>query len=147
MGARQAPPPSAHWARFSRLSFDPARQYSCAYFETARDSLDDAQLVKKRHLAAKLLLEDGHRLLDIGCGWGGLALYTAEVCGARATGITLSQEQLAIARQRAKERKLAGSATFQALDYPDVTGTFDRIVSVGMFQHVGVSLYDAFFNK
>ncbi len=133
--------------RLYSLFLDSDRQYSCAYFETARDSLDDAQLAKKRHLAAKLLLEDGHRLLDIGCGWGGLALYTAEVCGARATGITLSQEQLAIARQRAKERKLAGSATFQALDYRDVSGAFDRIVSVGMFEHVGVSFYDAFFKK
>jgi cyclopropane-fatty-acyl-phospholipid synthase len=133
--------------RLYSLFLDSDRQYSCAYFETPRDSLDDAQLAKKRHLAAKLILEAGHRLLDIGCGWGGLALYAAEVCGARATGITLSQEQLAIARQRARERKLEGSATFQALDYRDVTGTFDRIVSVGMFEHVGVSFYDAFFKK
>jgi cyclopropane-fatty-acyl-phospholipid synthase len=133
--------------RLYSLFLDSDRQYSCAYFETPQDSLDDAQLAKKRHLAAKLILEDGHRLLDIGCGWGGLALYTAEICGARAIGITLSQEQLAIARQRAKERKLAGSATFQALDYRDVTGTFDRIVSVGMFEHVGISFYDAFFKK
>src|SRR5260370_30116288 len=115
MGARQAPPPSAHWARFSRLSFDPARQYSCAYFGTPQDSLDDAQLVKKRHLAAKLLLEDGHRLLDIGCGWGGLALYAAGGCGPRATGITLSQEQLAIAPPRSTGRKLDGSATLPPL--------------------------------
>src|SRR6266478_3219498 len=129
------------------LFLDSEHQYSCAYFETPPDSLDDAQLAKKRHLAAKLLLEDRHRLLDIGCGWGGLALYAAEVCGARVTGITLSQEQLAIARQRARERKVEGSATFQALDYRDVTGTFDRIVSVGMFEHVGVSFYDAFFAK
>src|SRR5215470_1891853 len=129
------------------LFLDSDRQYSCAYFETPQESLDDAQLAKKRHLAAKLLLENGHRLLDIGCGWGGLALYAAEVCGARAMGITLSQEQLAIARQRAKERKLEGSATFQALDYRDITGAFERIVSVGMFEHVGVSFYDAFFKK
>jgi len=133
--------------RLYSLFLDSDRQYSCAYLETPQDSLDDAQLAKKRHLAAKLLLENGHRLLDIGCGWGGLALYAAEVCGARAMGITLSQEQLAIARQRAKERKLAGSATFQALDYRDVSGAFDRIVSVGMFEHVGVSFYDAFFKK
>jgi len=133
--------------RLYSLFLDSDRQYSCAYFETPPDSLDDAQLAKKRHLAAKLLLEDRHRLLDIGCGWGGLGLYAAEVCGARVTGITLSQEQLAIARQRARERKLEGSATFQALDYRDVTGAFDRIVSVGMFEHVGVSFYDAFFAK
>jgi len=133
--------------RLYSLFLDSDRQYSCAYFEAPQDSLDDAQLAKKRHLAAKLLLDDGHRLLDIGCGWGGLALYAAEVCGARVTGITLSQEQLAIARRRAHERKLTGNATFHALDYREITGTFDRIVSVGMFEHVGVSFYDAFFAK
>src|SRR5579883_2900390 len=133
--------------RLYSLFLDSDKQYSCAYFETPEMSLDDAQLAKKRHLAAKLILEDGHRLLDIGCGWGGLALYAAEMCGAHVTGITLSQEQLAIARQRARERKLDGSATFHALDYRDVTGTFDRIVSVGMFEHVGVGFYDAFFTK
>jgi cyclopropane-fatty-acyl-phospholipid synthase len=133
--------------RLYSLFLDSDRQYSCAYFETPQDSLDDAQLTKKRHLAAKLLLEDGHRLLDIGCGWGGLALYAAEICGARVTGITLSKEQLAIASQRAKERKLTGHASFHALDYRDVSDTFDRIVSVGMFEHVGVNFYDAFFAK
>jgi len=134
-------------SRLYSLFLDSDRQYSCAYFEAPQDSLDDAQLAKKRHLAAKLLLEKGHRLLDIGCGWGGLALYAAEVCGAEVTGITLSQEQLASARQRAKERELTDRATFDALDYRDVTGTFDRIVSVGMFEHVGVNFYDAFFTK
>jgi cyclopropane-fatty-acyl-phospholipid synthase len=133
--------------RLYSLFLDSDRQYSCAYFETPQESLDDAQLAKKRHLAAKLLIEDGHRLLDIGCGWGGLALYAAEMCNARVTGITLSQEQLAIARQRAKERRLAGQVTFEALDYRDTRGTFDRIVSVGMFEHVGVRFYDAFFAK
>ncbi len=133
--------------RLYSLFLDSDRQYSCAYFETPQDSLDDAQLAKKRHLAAKLLLEEGHRLLDIGCGWGGLALYAAEMCGAQVTGITLSQEQLAVASQRAKERKLTGSTAFHALDYRDVAGTFDRIVSVGMFEHVGVNFYDAFFAK
>jgi cyclopropane-fatty-acyl-phospholipid synthase len=133
--------------RLYSLFLDSDRQYSCAYFETPQESLDDAQLAKKRHLAAKLLIEEGHRLLDIGCGWGGLALYAAEVCNARVTGITLSQEQLAIARQRAKERRLTGQVTFEALDYRDTRGTFDRIVSVGMFEHVGVRFYDAFFAK
>jgi len=133
--------------RLYSLFLDSDRQYSCAYFELPRDSLDDAQLAKKRHLAAKLFLEDGHRLLDIGCGWGGLALYAAEVCGAQVTGVTLSQEQLAIARQRAKERRVDGSVTFLARDYREVTGIFDRIVSVGMFEHVGVNYYDAFFAK
>ena len=133
--------------RLYSLFLDSDRQYSCAYFETPRDSLDDAQVAKKRHLAAKLLLEDGHQLLDIGCGWGGLALYAAEVCSAQVTGITLSQEQLEVARQRAKERELTDRATFRALDYRDLTGAFDRIVSVGMFEHVGVNFYDAFFAK
>ncbi len=133
--------------RLYSLFLDSDRQYSCAYFETPGESLDDAQLSKKRHLAAKLLVDAGHRLLDIGCGWGGLALYAAEVCGAKVTGITLSQEQLAVARQRARERRLDDSAKFHNLDYRDVTGTFDRIVSVGMFEHVGVGFYDAFFAK
>lgn len=133
--------------RLYALFLDSDRQYSCAYFENPQDSLDDAQLAKKRHLAAKLLLEKGHHLLDIGCGFGGLGLYAAEFCSAQVTGITLSQEQLATAQRRAKERHLTGRAAFHALDYRDVTGTFDRIVSVGMFEHVGINLYDAFFTK
>jgi len=133
--------------RLYSLFLDSDRQYSCAYFETALNSLEDAQLAKKRHLAAKLLLEKDHRMLDIGCGWGGLALYAAEFCGARVTGITLSQEQLAAARARAGERELGGRVSFEALDYRDLAGTFDRIVSVGMFEHVGLGFYDAFFAK
>jgi cyclopropane-fatty-acyl-phospholipid synthase len=133
--------------RLYSLFLDSDRQYSCAYFEKPEESLDDAQLAKKRHLAAKLLIDAGHRLLDIGCGWGGLALYAAEVCGAKVTGITLSQEQLAVARQRARERHLDGAAAFHSVDYRDVTGRFDRIVSVGMFEHVGVGFYDRFFGK
>jgi cyclopropane-fatty-acyl-phospholipid synthase len=133
--------------RLYSLFLDSDRQYSCAYFETPEESLDDAQLAKKRHLAAKLLIDAGHRLLDIGCGWGGLALYAAQVCGAKVTGITLSQEQLAVARQRAKERQLDRAVAFDSLDYRDISGIFDRIVSVGMFEHVGVGFYDAFFAK
>ncbi len=133
--------------RLYSLFLDSDRQYSCAYFETPEESLDDAQLAKKRHLAAKLLIGAGHRLLDIGCGWGGLALYAAEICGAKVTGITLSQEQLAVARQRARERRLDAAAAFHSVDYRDVTGRFDRIVSVGMFEHVGVGFYDRFFAK
>ncbi len=126
--------------RLYALFLDSDRQYSCAYFESPRQSLDDAQLAKKRHLAAKLLVGSHHRVLDIGCGWGGLALYLAEMCGARVTGITLSREQLRTARARAEERDLAGQVDFRALDYRDAQGTFDRIVSVGMFEHVGVAL-------
>jgi cyclopropane-fatty-acyl-phospholipid synthase len=129
------------------LFLDADRQYSCAYFETPDQSLDDAQLAKKRHLAAKLLISPGQRVLDIGSGWGGLALYLAEAAGARVTGITLSQEQLALARVRAGEGGLSGATEFRLQDYRDVADQFDRIVSVGMFEHVGVGFYEAFFRK
>jgi cyclopropane-fatty-acyl-phospholipid synthase len=134
-------------ARLYSLFLDGDQQYSCAYFESPDVSLDDAQLAKKRHLAAKLLLAPGASVLDIGCGWGGLALYLAEICAARTTGITLSEEQYRRAQQRAAERGHSRDATFKLIDYRDVTGRFDRIVSVGMFEHVGVSFYDTFFAK
>jgi cyclopropane-fatty-acyl-phospholipid synthase len=127
------------------LFLDADRQYSCAYFETPDQSLDDAQLAKKRHIAAKLLGKPGQRILDIGCGWGGLALYLAQFLGTRVTGITLSQEQLAFARQRAVEKGLSEAAEFRLQDYRDVQEKFDRIVSVGMFEHVGVGFYETFF--
>jgi cyclopropane-fatty-acyl-phospholipid synthase len=127
---------------------DSDRQYSCAYFERPGQSLDDAQLAKKRHLAAKLLLEKDRSVLDIGCGWGGLALYLAEFCGARVTGITLSEQQHAFARARVTERSgLASQIEFRLQDYRDVSEKFDRVVSVGMFEHVGVGFYPAFFRK
>ncbi len=127
------------------LFLDSDRQYSCAYFETPTATLDDAQLAKKRHIAAKLRVQPGARVLDVGCGWGGLALYLAEHLGARVTGITLSQEQLARARARAVEKELAQQVEFRLQDYRDVAEKFDRIVSVGMFEHVGVVFYDRFF--
>jgi len=127
------------------LFLDSDRQYSCGYFETPAATLDDAQLAKKRHLAAKLRLAPDARVLDIGCGWGGLALYLAEHTGARVTGITLSQEQLALARTRASEKELGQQVEFRLQDYRDIDETFDRIVSVGMFEHVGVNFYDRFF--
>ncbi len=133
--------------RLYSLFLDADRQYSCGYFETPGQSLDDAQLAKKRHLAAKLLLDRGKRVLDIGCGWGGLGLYLAEIAGADVTGVTLSQEQHAIANARAAEKGLAERARFNLQDYRDVAGPFDRIVSVGMFEHVGVNHYDTFFRK
>ena len=129
------------------LFLDADRQYSCAYFETPDQSLDDAQLAKKRHLAAKLLIAPGQRVLDIVSGWGGLSLYLAETARGRVTGITLSQEQLALARVRAAERGLSGTAEFRLQDYRDVPDKFDRVVSVGMFEHVGVGFYEAFFRK
>lgn len=133
--------------RLYSLFLDSDRQYSCGYFESPSASLDDAQLAKKRHLAAKLLVKQNARVLDIGSGWGGLAIYLAKFFDARVTGVTLSQEQLAVAHQRANEQNLAGSLEFRLQDYRDVTDTFDRIVSVGMFEHVGVGHYDAFFRK
>ncbi len=133
--------------RLYSLFLDADRQYSCAYFERPDQSLDDAQIAKKRHLAAKLLIEPHQRVLDIGCGWGGLGLYLAEVGGADVTGITLSQEQHAIANERSAEKGLSDHARFRLQDYRDVAGSFDRIVSVGMFEHVGVNHYDTFFQK
>ncbi len=128
---------------------DGDRQYSCAYFDAADQILDDAQLAKKRHLASKLFMKNqGQRVLDLGCGWGGLALYLSEVCGASVTGITLSTKQLAASRARKpKKRNLVKRARFRLQDYRDLSDRFDRIVSVGMFEHVGVGFYDLFFRK
>jgi len=131
--------------RLYSLFLDADRQYSCAYFDTPDANLDDAQLAKKRHLAAKLLVGRSHRVLDIGSGWGGLSLYLAEMAGANVTGITLSTEQLQLSDTRAAERNLTKSAKFLLQDYRDVGGSFDRIVSVGMFEHVGVDFYETFF--
>jgi cyclopropane-fatty-acyl-phospholipid synthase len=138
--------------RLYSLFLDADRQYSCAYFERPDQSLDDAQIAKKRHLAAKLLVAPDRpdkdlRVLDIGCGWGGLGLYLAEIGGADVTGVTLSQEQHAIANGRAAEKGLAKRARFNLQDYRDIDDRFDRIVSVGMFEHVGVNHYDTFFRK
>jgi cyclopropane-fatty-acyl-phospholipid synthase len=133
--------------RLYGLFLDADRQYSCGYFETREQSLDDAQLAKKRHLAAKLLIRNDSHVLDIGSGWGGLALYLADYCDARVTGITLSQEQLASARVRAIEQGLSERVEFRLQDYRDLKEKFDRIVSVGMFEHVGVGFYDAYFRR
>lgn len=129
------------------LFLDADRQYSCAYFPTGRETLDAAQEAKKRHIAAKLLLKPGHRVLDIGCGWGGMALYLAREFGCRVEGVTLSREQLAVARERARDEGLSGQVEFALRDYRFVEDTFDRIVSVGMFEHVGAKHYDEFFDK
>nr|AWM07139.1 class I SAM-dependent methyltransferase [Bradyrhizobium symbiodeficiens] len=134
-------------ARLYSLFLDADKQYSCAYFETQDATLDDAQLAKKRHIAAKLLVKPGQRVLDIGSGWGGLGLYLAEIAGADVTGVTLSSEQLQIANARAAEKRLAASARFLLQDYRDVEGPFDRIVSVGMLEHVGARFYDTYFQR
>ncbi len=133
--------------RLYSLFLDADKQYSCAYFETPDSTLDDAQLAKKRHLAAKLLVGRGQRVLDIGSGWGGLGLYLAEMTGADVTGVTLSSEQLQVSNAGAAERDLAQSARFLMRDYRDIEGPFERIVSVGMFEHVGVRFYDTFFKR
>jgi cyclopropane-fatty-acyl-phospholipid synthase len=128
------------------LFLDSDRQYSCAYFERPDMSLDEAQLAKRRHITSKLVIEPGQSVLDIGCGWGGLGLYLAEFTGADVVGVTLSEEQLVIARRRAEDRGLARQVEFRLQDYRAVPEQFDRVVSVGMFEHVGVGYYDAFFS-
>jgi cyclopropane-fatty-acyl-phospholipid synthase len=129
------------------LFLDDDWQYSCAYFEHDNQTLEEAQLAKKRHIAAKLAIEPGQSVLDIGCGWGGLGLYLARVAGADVTGVTLSKEQLETANRRALESGLSDHAQFELQDYRNLQGRFDRIVSVGMFEHVGVNYYRQFFEK
>ncbi|HEY5081719.1 MAG TPA: cyclopropane-fatty-acyl-phospholipid synthase family protein [Bauldia sp.] len=132
-------------SRLYDLVLDEDRQYSCAYFEEGVTDLDQAQAAKKRHLAAKLDLKPGQRVLDIGSGWGGLGIYLAENFGVDVTGVTLSDEQFTLSNQRAEQRGLARRARFLNRDYRALEGTFDRIVSVGMFEHVGLSHYREFF--
>lgn len=127
------------------MFLDPRRQYSCAYFAEPDMSLEEAQLAKLDHITRKLLVKRGQTVLDIGCGWGGLAMHIAETTGARVTGITLSTEQHAYATAKAKERGLDHLVSFHLRDYRDETGIYDRVVSVGMFEHVGVPNYGTFF--
>ena len=129
------------------LFLDKDRQYSCAYFHDRGDDLDVAQLNKKQHIAAKLLIRPGHKVLDIGSGWGGLALYLASECGADVTGLTLSVEQHKFALRRAAAAGLSDRVRFYLRDYREELGHYDRIVSVGMFEHVGINHYSAFFEK
>ena len=127
------------------LFLDDDRQYSCAYFTDPDLSLEAAQKAKKRHIAAKLCLSPGMRVLEIGCGWGGLALTLAQDYGVRVLGVTLSTEQHKIATDRAARAGLSDRVRFALQDYRAVQGQFDRIVSVGMFEHVGAPQYDAYF--
>lgn len=120
-----------------RLFLDEDMQYSCAYFSRPNMTLDEAQAAKKSHIAEKLRIEPGMRVLDIGCGWGGMALTLARDYGAQVTGVTLSRNQLATAKARAEAAGLADRVEFRLEDYRNVTETFDRIVSVGMLEHVG----------
>lgn len=133
--------------RLYALFLDTDLQYSCAYFTDPANSLEQAQADKKAHIAAKLALKPGMRVLDIGCGWGGMALYLHEKTGAEVLGVTLSEEQIKVARRRAEEAGVADKVKFELIDYRAVTGRFDRIVSVGMFEHVGPPQYGTFFRK
>ena len=129
------------------LFLDANRQYSCGYFTEEHDDLERAQRDKKRHLAAKLLLTPDRRVLDIGSGWGGLALYLAKAGAKEVVGITLSREQLKFSQARAEQAGLTDRVRFELSDYRELSGQFDRIVSVGMFEHVGAHYYPAFFGK
>ncbi len=132
---------------FYKLFLDQNMLYSCAYFREPGETLEQAQRNKLRLLASKLGLKPGMKVLDIGCGWGDLALYLAAMEDVEVVGVTLSTEQQALASQRAAEAGLADRVRFELKDYRDVQGPFDRIVSVGMFEHVGVQHYDEFFKK
>ncbi len=132
---------------FYRRFLDFDLQYSCAYFDQPGLSLEEAQRAKQRHIEAKLLLSRGQRVLDIGCGWGGLALRLAADTGVTVDGVTLSSAQLEVARQRAEASGLAGQVDYSLTDYRDVAGPYDRIVSVGMFEHVGRPNYSAYFSQ
>jgi cyclopropane-fatty-acyl-phospholipid synthase len=132
---------------FYRRFLDPDLQYSCAYFARPDMTLEEAQAAKKQHLAAKLLLDRGQKVLDIGCGWGGLGLSLARAADVTVDGITLSTEQLATARWRSESAGLAERARFSLTDYRDVAGPYDRIVSVGMFEHVGRPNYQTYFDQ
>ena len=149
--ARRSRENVAHHYDLSRelydLFLDADKQYSCAYFTGGNDDLDTAQTDKKRHIAAKLLLEPGQKVLDIGSGWGGMAIYLARQTGVDVTGLTLSEEQLKVAEARAREAGLEDRVRFRLHDYRDETGTYDRIVSVGMFEHVGVNHFGEYFAK
>lgn len=130
-----------------RLFLDDDMQYSCAYFTDTANSLEHAQADKKAHIAAKLYLKPGQRVLDIGCGWGGTALYLNRVADVDVLGVTLSEEQLKVARQRAEDAGVSDRVKFELTDYRSVEGKFDRIVSIGMFEHVGAAHFDEFFAK
>ena len=132
---------------FYRLFLDADLQYSCGYFRDLGNGIEQAQLDKKTHVAAKLRLRPGLRVLDIGCGWGGLALYLHQVADVDVLGITLSKEQLDVARQRASDLGVSDRVKFELVDYRDVTDRFDRIASVGMFEHVGQPFYRTYFRK
>ncbi|HEU4652141.1 MAG TPA: cyclopropane-fatty-acyl-phospholipid synthase family protein, partial [Croceibacterium sp.] len=130
-----------------RTFLDPDMQYSCGYFTDPANSIEQAQLDKKAHIAAKLHLSPGQKVVDIGCGWGGLALYLNRVADVDVLGVTLSTEQLAVARERAQKAGVADRVRFELMDYRDLEGPFDRVVSIGMFEHLGTAFFQTFFHK
>lgn len=132
---------------FYKLFLDEDMQYSCAYFTSPDVALEEAQRAKKAHIAAKLNLKPGNKVLDIGCGWGGLSLYIAEHFDVHVTGVTLSTEQHALAQERIKAKGLEDKVDIRLQDYRELTGPYDRIVSVGMFEHVGTPHYQEYFSK
>jgi cyclopropane-fatty-acyl-phospholipid synthase len=134
-------------AEFYRLFLDKHMQYTCAYFVKRDMRLDDAQEEKMLHLAAKLLLKPGGRVLDIGCGWGNLAAFLAGLESLSVDGLTLSQEQLRDAERLVREKGVDSRVRFHLRDYRDERGRYDRVVSVGMFEHVGVRHYGTYFRK
>ena len=131
--------------RLFELFLDESMQYSCAYFVKPSITLAEAQIAKMRHIASKLVLEPGQRVFDIGCGWGGLGIFLAKHCDVEVVGVTLSKEQHELATRRAREAGVDRQVTFKLQDYRLETGSYDRIVSVGMFEHVGVKHYREFF--
>jgi cyclopropane-fatty-acyl-phospholipid synthase len=132
---------------FYRCFLDEELQYSCGYFTDRANGIEQAQRDKMAHIAAKLSLRPGQRVLDIGCGWGGLALYLNRVADVEVLGITVSEAQLELARQRAAEAGVSDRVKFELRDYRDLSGRFDRIVSVGMFEHLGQPFYRTYFRK
>ena len=129
-----------------RLFLDADMQYSCAYFPQGNETLEQAQLAKKRHIAAKLMLKPGQRVLDAGCGWGGMALYLAQVADVEVLGVTLAEEQVKLARERAEAAGLSDRVRFELCDYRKVTGQFDRVLSVGILEHVGAANLGVYFD-
>jgi cyclopropane-fatty-acyl-phospholipid synthase len=132
---------------FYQLWLDPAMVYSCAYFENGDETLEQAQTKKLDHILTKLQVRPGQRLLDIGCGWGALVMRAASRFGARCVGVTLSRNQFELANERVREAGLQDQVEVRLQDYRDVTGEFDRICSVGMFEHVGLKHLAAYFGK
>jgi cyclopropane-fatty-acyl-phospholipid synthase len=130
-----------------RLFLDEDMQYSCGYFHNSNISLKQAQIDKKKHIIQKLQIKEGMSVLDIGCGWGGMALQIAKDTGANVKGITLSENQFATASRRAQEEGLNEKITFALQDYRHEKNSYDRIVSIGMFEHVGIKYFPIFFDK